>query len=195
MFVNGIFSLEVASPIIYLFYILGIVFTFLYLVKDDKRFADLIVFFTFVAAFTAVSVYRLPSQTDEESLILYAAYLFRHGVNPYTTNLINAYRMFPVAEPVVTVTLSPTYYVNVLGYPALYFEIASVVYPQIATLVTTFLLYLFLRYKGKEKLFFIIMLIEESYSAFTGGTFDIICLLYTSPSPRDGLLSRMPSSA
>ena len=24
---------------------------------------------------------------------------------------------------------------------------------------------------------------------------DIICLLYTSPSPRDGLLSRMPSSA
>jgi len=176
MFVNGIFSLEVASPIIYLFYILGIVFTFLYLVKDDKRFADLIVFFTFVAAFTAVSVYRLPSQTDEESLILYAAYLFRHGVNPYTTNLINAYRMFPVAEPVVTATLSPTYYVNVLGYPALYFEIASVVYPQIATLVTTSLLYLFLRWKGKEKLFFIVMLIEGSYSAFTGGAFDIISL-------------------
>ena len=24
---------------------------------------------------------------------------------------------------------------------------------------------------------------------------DIVCLLYTSPSPRDGLLSRMPSSA
>ena len=176
MFVNGIFSLEVASSIIYLFYILGIVFTFLYLVKDDKRFADLIVFFTFVAAFTAVSVYRLPSQTDEESLILYAAYLFRHGVNPYTTNLINAYRMFPVAEPVVTATLSPTYYVNVLGYPALYFEIASVVYPQIATLVTTSLLYLFLRWKGKEKLFFIVMLIEGSYSAFTGGAFDIISL-------------------
>ena len=175
-FANGIFSLEVASPIIYLFYILGIVFTFLYLVKDDKRFADLIVFFTFVAAFTAVSVYRLPSQTDEESLILYAAYLFRHGVNPYTTNLINAYRMFPVAEPVVTVTLTPSYYVNVLGYPALYFEIASVVYPQIATLATTFLLYLFLRWKDKEKLFFIIMLIEGSYSAFTGGTFDIISL-------------------
>ena len=176
MFVNGIFSLEVVSPIIYLFYILGIIFTFLYLVKDDRRFADLIVFFTFVAAFTAVSVYRVPSQTDEESLILYAAYLFRHGVNPYTTNLINAYRMFPVAEPVVTATLSPTYYVNVLGYPALYFEIASVVYPQIATLVTTFLLYLFLRWKGKEKLFFIVMLILGSYSAFTGVTFDIISL-------------------
>ena len=27
------------------------------------------------------------------------------------------------------------------------------------------------------------------------GTGDILCLLYTSPSPRDGLLSRMPSSA
>ena len=176
MFVNGVLYLEVASFIIYLFYILGVVFTFLYLVKEDKRFADLIVFFTFVATFTAVSVYRLPSQTDEESLVLYAAYLFMHGVNPYTTNLINAYRMFPVAEPVVTVTLTPSYYVNVLGYPALYFEIASVIYPQIATLATTFLLYLFLRYKGKEKLFFIVMLIEGSYSAFTGATFDIISL-------------------
>src|SRR5665647_2823406 len=29
----------------------------------------------------------------------------------------------------------------------------------------------------------------------TGGTGYIFCLLYTSPSPRDGLLSRMPSSA
>ena len=28
-----------------------------------------------------------------------------------------------------------------------------------------------------------------------GGTLGILCLLYTSPSPRDGLLSRMPSSA
>ncbi len=36
-FVNGIFSLEVVSPIIYLFYILGVVFTFLYLVKEDKQ--------------------------------------------------------------------------------------------------------------------------------------------------------------
>ena len=26
-------------------------------------------------------------------------------------------------------------------------------------------------------------------------TYDLACLLYTSPSPRDGLLSRMPSSA
>ena len=175
-FVNGILSLEVGSLVIYLFYILGLVFTFLYLVKEDKRFADLLVIFTFAAAFTAVSVYRVPSQTDEESLVLYAAHLFRHGVNPYTTDLINAYRMFPVAEPVVTVTLSPNYYVNVLGYPALYFEIASVVYPQVATLATTSLLYLFLRWKGKEKLFFIVTLIEGSYMAFTGGTFDIISL-------------------
>ena len=29
----------------------------------------------------------------------------------------------------------------------------------------------------------------------TGGGFQCTCLLYTSPSPRDGLLSRMPSSA
>src|SRR5665647_2582649 len=29
----------------------------------------------------------------------------------------------------------------------------------------------------------------------TGGKTLLICLLYTSPSPRDGLLSRMPSSA
>jgi len=175
-FVNGILDLEVGSIVVYLFYILGVVFAFLYLVKDDRRFADLIVFFTFAAVFIAVSVYRLPSQTDEESLILYAAYLFRHGVNPYAVNLINAYRMFPVAEPVVTATLTPNYYVNVLGYPALYFEIASVVYPQIATLATTSLLYLFLRWKNKEKLFFIIMLIVGSYAAFTGATFDIISL-------------------
>ena len=29
----------------------------------------------------------------------------------------------------------------------------------------------------------------------SGAILDIVCLLYTSPSPRDGLLSRMPSSA
>ena len=32
-----------------------------------------------------------------------------------------------------------------------------------------------------------------TYASFAG--LCIICLLYTSPSPRDGLLSRMPSSA
>ena len=39
---------------------------------------------------------------------------------------------------------------------------------------------------------------EQSASDWMEGTYDIryyICLLYTSPSPRDGLLSRMPSSA
>ena len=39
--------------------------------------------------------------------------------------------------------------------------------------------------------------IARNPSAFTlygTGTY-IVCLLYTSPSPRDGLLSRMPSSA
>ena len=54
-------------------------------------------------------------------------------------------------------------------------------------------------------------MINETYSSFVQGfmptlarpevdlleglTTAIICLLYTSPSPRDGLLSRMPSSA
>ena len=36
------------------------------------------------------------------------------------------------------------------------------------------------------------MALARSYLAEDGYT---ICLLYTSPSPRDGLLSRMPSSA
>ena len=45
--------------------------------------------------------------------------------------------------------------------------------------------------------------IKQSDGSITLGTYTIvkdlngykICLLYTSPSPRDGLLSRMPSSA
>ena len=34
----------------------------------------------------------------------------------------------------------------------------------------------------------------EAYAHFVPGRIEV-CLLYTSPSPRDGLLSRMPSSA
>ena len=34
-----------------------------------------------------------------------------------------------------------------------------------------------------------------SVECWGGATYDSCCLLYTSPSPRDGLLSRMPSSA
>ena len=34
---------------------------------------------------------------------------------------------------------------------------------------------------------------ENSYETYS--SYDKDCLLYTSPSPRDGLLSRMPSSA
>ena len=41
--------------------------------------------------------------------------------------------------------------------------------------------------------------LPQSWNEFFDGLGDetkyIICLLYTSPSPRDGLLSRMPSSA
>ena len=36
--------------------------------------------------------------------------------------------------------------------------------------------------------------LEEAIGALEGGQ-ALTCLLYTSPSPRDGLLSRMPSSA
>ena len=35
----------------------------------------------------------------------------------------------------------------------------------------------------------------EKYTPLVDRTLAMICLLYTSPSPRDGLLSRMPSSA
>ena len=40
----------------------------------------------------------------------------------------------------------------------------------------------------------------DFYSAIANGEIELVqencnCLLYTSPSPRDGLLSRMPSSA
>ena len=37
--------------------------------------------------------------------------------------------------------------------------------------------------------------VVEPYSISAGLDYPGICLLYTSPSPRDGLLSRMPSSA
>ena len=36
---------------------------------------------------------------------------------------------------------------------------------------------------------------DAAQVGFPGDVNDGICLLYTSPSPRDGLLSRMPSSA
>ena len=36
---------------------------------------------------------------------------------------------------------------------------------------------------------------KKRKKAMGGGMMDMSCLLYTSPSPRDGLLSRMPSSA
>ena len=36
---------------------------------------------------------------------------------------------------------------------------------------------------------------EEAAKAMLAAGQDVDCLLYTSPSPRDGLLSRMPSSA
>ena len=39
------------------------------------------------------------------------------------------------------------------------------------------------------------MLSSYAVISYTENPFYVACLLYTSPSPRDGLLSRMPSSA
>ena len=39
------------------------------------------------------------------------------------------------------------------------------------------------------------VLVKNQYLSFDPTQRNWICLLYTSPSPRDGLLSRMPSSA
>ena len=36
---------------------------------------------------------------------------------------------------------------------------------------------------------------RQTINSLERGKYDPSCLLYTSPSPRDGLLSRMPSSA
>ena len=47
------------------------------------------------------------------------------------------------------------------------------------------------------RVLFVVLFLPAGISKLTGfaGTVGYICLLYTSPSPRDGLLSRMPSSA
>ena len=173
---NGIINLEVANGLIYVLYVTAITATFLYLVRPRKEVLDLLMAAVFGATVLAISTYRLPSQTDEETLVLYAAYLFRHGVDPYSVSLLDAYKVFPVAEPVVTVTLTPVYYVDVFGYPALYFELAALAYPQIVTVATMFLLYLFLRYRGVPELFFIVALIDGTWNWFTGGSFDIVSL-------------------
>ena len=44
-------------------------------------------------------------------------------------------------------------------------------------------------------LFFQIDILKKQYFGVVIGLIGSVCLLYTSPSPRDGLLSRMPSSA
>ena len=49
--------------------------------------------------------------------------------------------------------------------------------------------------KTLEDYFFIGLILFEEFVKRTLIGVYYICLLYTSPSPRDGLLSRMPSSA
>ena len=66
---------------------------------------------------------------------------------------------------------------------------ATLVYAIVALVVALFVVYL--------------GFMTRYYVLFFDGTFEMfeyykqlqVCLLYTSPSPRDGLLSRMPSSA
>ena len=53
----------------------------------------------------------------------------------------------------------------------------------------------FLDYHNIPKRAISLMWNQRSVDTFLGLPFNIACLLYTSPSPRDGLLSRMPSSA
>ena len=157
-------SMGVYSPLIVISYVLLVFLGLVYFATGVRRLLDIIVVLAVAMATTALAIYRLPPVTDEEALVLYASYLFRHGVNPYTANLSRAYTMFPVFEPVVTVTLSPQYYVTVLGYPALYFELVSLVFPhpQFITVPVAFLLYLFLRKRGAEEALSLIHISEPT---------------------------------
>ena len=65
-------------------------------------------------------------------------------------------------------------------------------YTLIFSGIACMLLSLFLTYKGILA-YLIQKKLEDDFGGM-GGT-DTICLLYTSPSPRDATLSRMPSSA
>ena len=51
------------------------------------------------------------------------------------------------------------------------------------------------RHKHQAAVLYVALLVYSPVSYRIFQTFDCDCLLYTSPSPRDGLLSRMPSSA
>ena len=60
---------------------------------------------------------------------------------------------------------------------------------ELATIVSA------LRLGGDAALYQKMTRIKEIRDANPGGPYKKICLLYTSPSPRDATLSRMPSSA
>ena len=171
-------AMGVYTPLIAISYVLLVFLGLAYFATGIRRLLDIIVVLAAVVAINALVIYRLPPVTDEEALVLYASYLFRHGINPYTANLSRAYAMFPVFEPVVTVTLSPQYYVTVFGYPALYFELVSLVFPhpQFITVPAAFLLYLFLRKRGAEEAFFIAALVYAGYFNyfFTAGSLAVV---------------------
>ena len=53
----------------------------------------------------------------------------------------------------------------------------------------------FLNYSNKKASQLILKVLESAVANAEHNNSSDLCLLYTSPSPRDGLLSRMPSSA
>ena len=48
---------------------------------------------------------------------------------------------------------------------------------------------------ARQRFYRLVFILPETQNEFVQALERDICLLYTSPSPRDGLLSRMPSSA
>ena len=65
-------------------------------------------------------------------------------------------------------------------------------HPHIGNIRTALFNWLFARRNNGK---FIVRVEDTDQERLVPGAVDSICLLYTSPSPRDGLLSRMPSSA
>lgn len=170
----NILDFHVYSPLIAVLAVVATVMPFLYFLSDDRRLLDLSFVSIVTAGTLSMSYYLLPPQTDEESLLMYAAYLFEHGVNPYTANLLPAYKVYPVSVPVTTATLSTFYYVNTFQYPALSFELVALAHPQVITFVSTVLFYLVLRLLGYQELFFAVSVFypQVVFHAYTGGALD-----------------------
>ena len=75
-------AMGVYAPLIAISYVLLVFLGLVYFATGNRRLLDIIVVLAAVIAVNALAIYRLPPVTDEEALVLYASYLFRHGVNP-----------------------------------------------------------------------------------------------------------------